>query len=150
MIIKKAGIKYLLSSALRSPKTWDTLWADHYFGKTILNSHPMLMKGSSGHVWTTDKDLRLQSAQLTLPHPCLRKTRIDFPLPLKHLPSVFVVQLYPKPRIHSGEKKKQTSKRKQTPKTVVRHWNGLPKGVTDAPSLEVSKARLDRALSYLL
>ncbi|KGL86517.1 hypothetical protein N301_00213, partial [Charadrius vociferus] len=33
---------------------------------------------------------------------------------------------------------------------VVRHWNRLPREVVDAPSLEVLKARLDRALSYLV
>ncbi|KFM05740.1 hypothetical protein AS27_15900, partial [Aptenodytes forsteri] len=33
---------------------------------------------------------------------------------------------------------------------VVRHWNRLPREVTDAPSLEVFKARLDRALSNLV
>jgi len=34
---------------------------------------------------------------------------------------------------------------------VVRHWNGLPKEVLDAPSMEVSfKARLDGALSSLV
>ncbi|KFV43821.1 hypothetical protein N341_09894, partial [Tyto alba] len=33
---------------------------------------------------------------------------------------------------------------------VVRHWNRLPREVVDAPSLEVSKARLDRALSNLV
>ncbi|KFO56624.1 hypothetical protein N302_00711, partial [Corvus brachyrhynchos] len=32
---------------------------------------------------------------------------------------------------------------------VVRHWNRLPRAVVDAPSLEVSKARLDGALSNL-
>ncbi|KFQ21070.1 hypothetical protein N332_08588, partial [Mesitornis unicolor] len=33
---------------------------------------------------------------------------------------------------------------------VVRHWNRLPREVVDAPSLEVFKARLDRALSSLV
>ncbi|KFR09154.1 hypothetical protein Y956_11820, partial [Nipponia nippon] len=33
---------------------------------------------------------------------------------------------------------------------VVRHWNKLPREVVDAPSLEVFKARLDRALSNLV
>ncbi|PKU39751.1 hypothetical protein llap_9952 [Limosa lapponica baueri] len=33
---------------------------------------------------------------------------------------------------------------------VVRHWNRLPREVVDAPSLEVSKARLDGALSSLV
>jgi len=33
---------------------------------------------------------------------------------------------------------------------VVRHWNLLPREVVAAPSLEVFKARLDRALSNLL
>ncbi|KFQ00076.1 hypothetical protein N330_12183, partial [Leptosomus discolor] len=32
---------------------------------------------------------------------------------------------------------------------VVRHWNGLPREVVDAPSLEGFKARLDAALSNL-
>jgi len=33
---------------------------------------------------------------------------------------------------------------------VVRHWNWLPRGVTDAPFLAVFKARLDRAWSNLI
>ena len=33
---------------------------------------------------------------------------------------------------------------------VVRHWNRLPREDVDAPSLEVFKARLDRALSNLV
>ncbi|KFQ39696.1 hypothetical protein N332_03901, partial [Mesitornis unicolor] len=33
---------------------------------------------------------------------------------------------------------------------VVRHWNRLPKEVVDAPSLEVFKARLDKALGNLV
>ena len=32
----------------------------------------------------------------------------------------------------------------------VRHWNGLPREVVDAPSLEVFKARSDGALSNLV
>ncbi|KFQ75873.1 hypothetical protein N337_09135, partial [Phoenicopterus ruber ruber] len=32
---------------------------------------------------------------------------------------------------------------------VVRHWNRLSRVVVDAPSLEVFKARLDRALSNM-
>ncbi|KFQ32837.1 hypothetical protein N332_05291, partial [Mesitornis unicolor] len=33
---------------------------------------------------------------------------------------------------------------------VVRHWNRLPREVVDAPSLQVFKARLDRALGNLV
>ena len=33
---------------------------------------------------------------------------------------------------------------------VVRCWNGLPREVVDAPSLEMSKARLDGALGNLV
>ncbi|KGL88037.1 hypothetical protein N301_13506, partial [Charadrius vociferus] len=33
---------------------------------------------------------------------------------------------------------------------VVRHWNRLPREAVEAPSLEMFKARLDRALSNLV
>ncbi|KFQ36174.1 hypothetical protein N332_09205, partial [Mesitornis unicolor] len=33
---------------------------------------------------------------------------------------------------------------------MVRHWHRLPREVVDAPSLEVFKARLDRALGNLV
>ncbi|KFQ38069.1 hypothetical protein N332_02806, partial [Mesitornis unicolor] len=33
---------------------------------------------------------------------------------------------------------------------VVRHWHRLPREVVDAPSLEVFKARLNRALGNLV
>ena len=33
---------------------------------------------------------------------------------------------------------------------LVRHWNGLSREVVDAPSPELFKARLDRALSDLI
>jgi len=33
---------------------------------------------------------------------------------------------------------------------LARHWNGLPRDVVDAPSLETVKARLDQALSTLI
>jgi len=33
---------------------------------------------------------------------------------------------------------------------VVKHWNGLPREVVEAPSRETFKTRLDRALSNLI
>ncbi|KFP21713.1 hypothetical protein Z169_08923, partial [Egretta garzetta] len=33
---------------------------------------------------------------------------------------------------------------------VVKHWNGLPREVVEAPSLEAFKARLDGAVSNLI
>jgi len=33
---------------------------------------------------------------------------------------------------------------------MVKHWNGLPREVVEAPSQETFKARLDRALSNLI
>ena len=33
---------------------------------------------------------------------------------------------------------------------VGKHWNGLPREVVEAPSLETFKTRLDRALSNLI
>ncbi|KFP17089.1 hypothetical protein Z169_01340, partial [Egretta garzetta] len=33
---------------------------------------------------------------------------------------------------------------------VVKHWNGFPREVVEAPSLEAFKARLDRALGNLI
>ena len=41
-------------------------------------------------------------------------------------------------------------RRKFLTQRVVRHWNGLPKQVVDAPSLEACKARLDVALGSLV
>ncbi|KFQ44602.1 hypothetical protein N333_12071, partial [Nestor notabilis] len=34
--------------------------------------------------------------------------------------------------------------------SVVRHWNRLPRETVNAPSLAVSKARLDRALGNMV
>lgn len=33
---------------------------------------------------------------------------------------------------------------------VVAHWHKLPREVVDAPSLQTSKVRLNRALSHLI
>jgi len=33
---------------------------------------------------------------------------------------------------------------------AVKHWNGLPREVVEAPPLETFKTRLDRALSNLI
>jgi len=41
-------------------------------------------------------------------------------------------------------------KRKFFTQRVVMHWNRLPKGVVDVPSLEAFKARLDMALGSLV
>ena len=41
-------------------------------------------------------------------------------------------------------------RRKFFTQRVVTQWNGLPKEVVDAPSLEASKARLDVALGSLV
>ena len=41
-------------------------------------------------------------------------------------------------------------RRKVFTERVVRCWHRLPRGVVDAPSLEVFKARLDGALGSLM
>ncbi|KFV92386.1 hypothetical protein N326_03159, partial [Eurypyga helias] len=41
-------------------------------------------------------------------------------------------------------------RKKFFPQRVMRHWNRLPREAVDAPSLEVSKARLDEAWSNLV
>ncbi|KFW04973.1 hypothetical protein N326_11617, partial [Eurypyga helias] len=41
-------------------------------------------------------------------------------------------------------------RKKFFPERVVKHWNRLPREAVDAPSLEVSKARLDEAWSNLV
>ena len=41
-------------------------------------------------------------------------------------------------------------RRKFFTQRVVKHWNMLPKGVVDAPSLDAFKARLDVALDSLV
>ena len=41
-------------------------------------------------------------------------------------------------------------RKKFFPMRVMRHWNGLPREVMDAPSLEVFKAGLDGALRNLV
>jgi len=41
-------------------------------------------------------------------------------------------------------------RRKFFTQTVVTHWNGLPKEVVDAPTMEAFKARVDVALGSLV
>ncbi|KFV91505.1 hypothetical protein N326_00805, partial [Eurypyga helias] len=41
-------------------------------------------------------------------------------------------------------------RKKFFPERVVKHWDRLPREAVDAPSLEVSKARLDEAWSNLV
>jgi len=55
----------------------------------------------------------------------------------------------------SGFKVKQGGFRLDTRKkfstvSVVKHWNGLPREVVDAPSLEALRVRLDGALNNLV
>ncbi|KAK4827887.1 LOW QUALITY PROTEIN: hypothetical protein QYF61_022310 [Mycteria americana] len=47
-------------------------------------------------------------------------------------------------------KKRRTSKKNFFTVRVVRHWNRLPTEIVDAPSLELSKVRLDEAFSNLI
>jgi len=41
-------------------------------------------------------------------------------------------------------------RRKLFTRRVLKHWHRLPREVTDTPSLETFKVRLDRALSHLI
>ena len=41
-------------------------------------------------------------------------------------------------------------RRKFFTQRVVMHWNGMPRGAVDAPSLEAFKARLNKALGNLM
>jgi len=45
--------------------------------------------------------------------------------------------------------KRELAIRKRIENRVVKHWNGLPREIVEAPSLETFKARLDGALSNL-
>ena len=57
----------------------------------------------------------------------------------------------PNPEVLLFDDKSERNSRKTTlfAKRVVRRWHRLPREVMDAPSLEVSKARLDGALGSL-
>ena len=67
---------------------------------------------------------------------CSKGTRVGTALP----PDRGVVKVIP----HLGTLKKFFTMR------VVKHWNGLPREVVEAPSLETFKTRLDGALSNLI